>query len=308
MDYTLSPDYATHAGTGNRMHEENAAVTTVWSEKDANSVIWSLMEVVKAAGLEGVQFDEATPATYQKLLTALRSAGVFITPAQFDASTKAATMAAVQRALGGIRGYQGYNVSAALTVAEVGKLIEFSGSTAAQILTLPALGGLTDGAGIPFKNVATVPVTLKGDAAEPIVACGIGTGSTSANTLILGVGESTYLIKAGATWTEQQGVRSGSINFLGSSGQSWQNLAASRAVQVLYTNTTGRPIMVCAGGTATGAEGYYTFNVNGVALVQVTVAAGSRFSLSGVVPPGGTYILSKGGGDTFTSILWAELR
>jgi len=71
MDYTLSLDYATHAGTGNRMHEENAAVTTMVSEKDMNSLIWSLMEIIKAAGLAGVQFDEAIPATYQQLLAAV---------------------------------------------------------------------------------------------------------------------------------------------------------------------------------------------------------------------------------------------
>ena len=73
MDYTLSPDYATHAGTGNRMHEENAAVTTVWSEKDANSVIWGLMEVLKAGGQIGAQFDEAVPATYKVLVKALKA-------------------------------------------------------------------------------------------------------------------------------------------------------------------------------------------------------------------------------------------
>lgn len=308
MDYTLSPDYATHAGTGNRMHEENAAVTTVWGDKDANSVIWSLMEVVKAAGLAGVQFDEAVPATYQKLLTALRSAGVFTTPPQFDASTKAATMAAVQRALGSLRGYLAPAVSTVLTLDDVGKLITFNGSTAGQTLTFPAAATVVPGAGYPVQNIASVPVTLKGDGAEIIIANGIGIGSSSANTLVLGVGESTFFACDGVAWREQQGNRSGAINFLGSSGQSWQNLAASRAVQVVYTNSTGRPIMVCAGGTATGAEGYYTFNVNGVALVQVTVAAEKRFSLSGVVPPGGTYVLSKGGGDTFTSILWAELR
>lgn len=72
MDYTLSPDYATHVGTGNRMHEENAAVTTVVSEKDMNSLIWSAMEVVKAGGLAGVQFDEAVPGSYQVLVKAIK--------------------------------------------------------------------------------------------------------------------------------------------------------------------------------------------------------------------------------------------
>lgn len=87
MDYTLSPDYATHAGTGNRMHEENAAVTTVWSEKDANSVIWSLMQVVKDMGLVGVPFDEAVPGSYQVLVKAIkRASGLNVTTVNAGAS------------------------------------------------------------------------------------------------------------------------------------------------------------------------------------------------------------------------------
>lgn len=74
MDYTLSPDYVLDAGTGQRKHEDGAAVTTVISEKDVNSLIWSLMEVVKAGGQIGAQFDETVPATYKVLLKALKAA------------------------------------------------------------------------------------------------------------------------------------------------------------------------------------------------------------------------------------------
>lgn len=72
MDYTKSPGYTTHAGTGNRMHEENQAVPTVVGDKDLNGLIWSLMEVVKAAGLAGVPFDKAVPASYQVLVKAIK--------------------------------------------------------------------------------------------------------------------------------------------------------------------------------------------------------------------------------------------
>lgn len=73
MDYTQSDGFATHAPTGQRMHQESGAVPTAVSEKDLNSVIWSLMEVVKAGGRSGVQFDPGTPASYQQLLIALQS-------------------------------------------------------------------------------------------------------------------------------------------------------------------------------------------------------------------------------------------
>lgn len=73
MDYTLSNSYDIDAGTGNRMHEDSKAVTTAVSDLDMNSLIWSCMEVVKAAGLAGIQFDKANPASYRLFLKALRS-------------------------------------------------------------------------------------------------------------------------------------------------------------------------------------------------------------------------------------------
>src|SRR5450830_624970 len=99
MDYTLSNGFVTDAGTGNRMHLQAQAVPTAVSDLDMNSLIWNAMEVVKAAGLAGAQFDKTNPATYQKLLTALRAPGVFQTPAQFDFTTKAATTAFVKIAV-----------------------------------------------------------------------------------------------------------------------------------------------------------------------------------------------------------------
>lgn len=73
MDYTQSDQFSTHAPTGQRLHRELAAVPTAWSEKDSNSVLWSLMEIVKAGGKSGLQFDPATPASYQVLLGALQT-------------------------------------------------------------------------------------------------------------------------------------------------------------------------------------------------------------------------------------------
>ena len=93
MDYTLSNSYATDAGTGQRMHLQAQAIPTAVSDLDMNDILWNLMEIVKAAGLAAAQFDKTVPATYQKLLTALRSAGVFQTQATNDSSTKVATTA-----------------------------------------------------------------------------------------------------------------------------------------------------------------------------------------------------------------------
>ncbi len=73
MNYTYSIDYVTHAGTGQRMHTDTAAIPTVWSAADANSVMWSLSEVVKAAGMQGGQFNADDPGSYSVFLNALRA-------------------------------------------------------------------------------------------------------------------------------------------------------------------------------------------------------------------------------------------
>lgn len=71
MDYTQSPLFVTHPGTGQRMHYQNQPIPTEVSDKDLNSTIWGLMELVKAAGLAGQQFDPGVPATYQVVRNAM---------------------------------------------------------------------------------------------------------------------------------------------------------------------------------------------------------------------------------------------
>lgn len=81
----------------------------------------------------------------------LSAAGLFITPAQFDSSTKAATTEFVQRALGNYAGY--VNIAANNTpvnVSDAGKLHNIS--SAAVTTTLPALAGVPVGAAFSFKN------------------------------------------------------------------------------------------------------------------------------------------------------------
>lgn len=76
MHYTHSQDAVTDAGTGHKLHSDSAPVPTVWSAEDANSIIWSLMRVVEAAGVTPARFDPADQATYSKLLLAIQALGV----------------------------------------------------------------------------------------------------------------------------------------------------------------------------------------------------------------------------------------
>ncbi|HGL4259507.1 tail fiber domain-containing protein [Burkholderia dolosa] len=71
MDYTTSIDNVVHGATGHRMHTDSAAVTTAWSGGDANMVIWSLMEILNAAGIEGRAFNPDDKESYTRLRDAV---------------------------------------------------------------------------------------------------------------------------------------------------------------------------------------------------------------------------------------------
>lgn len=96
MDYTQSDSFDTDVATGHRYHEDTKPIPTIWSAKDANSIIWSLMSIINAAGLVPKQFDKNNPDSYGVLLAALSRVGVFATPPSSDNSTRAATTAFVR--------------------------------------------------------------------------------------------------------------------------------------------------------------------------------------------------------------------
>lgn len=73
MNYTQSDAYVTHAGTGQRMHQDTAPITTQVTADDLNLLIWSLMAILKQVGEPGVAFDADTPTSYTALLRALRA-------------------------------------------------------------------------------------------------------------------------------------------------------------------------------------------------------------------------------------------
>ena len=92
-------------------------------------------------------------------------------------------------------------------------------------------------------------------------------------------------------------------------GQTWQDLSASRALSVTYTNSTGKPIMVFASTTVNATSPTSTLSVNNI---PTSIAAGSnwptnfimRGALVAIVPSGGTYRVDGG----FSLSQWTELR
>jgi hypothetical protein len=97
MDYTQSQNAGLDAATGHRFHDAGAAFPTVWGGKDANSLIWSLMEVVLASGLAPKQFDVTDPTTYKVFKAALdalyakASAGLQVGDLKYSTSVNAPT-------------------------------------------------------------------------------------------------------------------------------------------------------------------------------------------------------------------------
>ena len=85
-------------------------------------------------------------------------------------------------------------------------------------------------------------------------------------------------------------------------GQTWQDVTASRAFGVTYTNTTGKPIEVNIRFTITGGW-IATFNINGSEFTQEYSYAGSYSNITAIVPNNSTYSFIG-----TTGIKWQELR
>lgn len=138
---------------------------------------------------------------------------------------------------------------------------------------------------------------------------GTGLSTITANSVMLGNGTSAIQLVApgtsgnvlksnGTTW-----ISAAELDLAIGVGQTWQNLAASRAIGTTYTNNTGKPIFVSVAIYCNNTTGYLT--INGVIVTGHTGVVGySQVGfIGGIVPNGGTYSVSG------TSIdKWAELR
>jgi len=92
-------------------------------------------------------------------------------------------------------------------------------------------------------------------------------------------------------------------------GQTWTNLTGSRSSGVQYTNSTGKPIMVCVGHSDTGTTASVTVVVNSVTIISQTYDFGSSYgseTISFIVPNSHTYTVTAVPATTISH--WAELR
>lgn len=100
MDYTTSDAYATDAGTGNRLHQQSAAVPTAVTDKDMNGVIWELMSLIKAANISPVAFDKTVPGSYTQVTQAVQAL-IAAATADYKLSCRVATTANIASLAGG---------------------------------------------------------------------------------------------------------------------------------------------------------------------------------------------------------------
>ena len=74
-------------------------------------------------------------------------------------------------------------------------------------------------------------------------------------------------------------------------GQTWQNVTASRVAGVTYTNTTGKPIMLCVIANFTTAGGNFSITVSENPIVESTINGdgAAKSTNTVIVPNNSTY-------------------
>lgn len=90
-------------------------------------------------------------------------------------------------------------------------------------------------------------------------------------------------------------------------GQTWQDVGGSRTVNVVYTNTTGRPIVVIVGSgmTLNSNKTLYVGAMPGIMMNNSGSVTGTTGSATAIVPNGVTYQLGSSNGNHGG---WWELR
>lgn len=106
-------------------------------------------------------------------------------------------------------------------------------------------------------------------------------------------------------------VATGELSMLGGSGQTYQDVTASRVGGTTYTNSTGKPILVIITVNQSAAFVLnYSITVSSVVLAAVNVLTPAQSTTAVIpttfiVPNGSTYLLTI---TTGTLNKWVELR
>jgi len=200
-----------------------------------------------------------------------------------------------------------FSVSPALTGTPTAPTAT-AGTSTTQIATTAFVQNVAGALGtMSSQNANAVAITggtVTGITALTVADGGTGASTFTANSVVLGNGTSSLagnmiapstsgnlLISNGTTWTSTANTNFGA-------NQTWQDVTSSRATDVTYTNSTGRPIFVIA-QVGAQSNGIYVY-INGTLLVRhwydVNPGAGQVGYGNGefMVGNGDTYYVSGG--------------
>lgn len=168
--------------------------------------------------------------------------------------------------------------------------------------------------GVDLTETGLISTTAEGGAGAADSATTIysTTARTNVAYRVIGIIRSTQA--TAGTWATAPSLIQGSggqavtaMSSLGF-GQTWQNVAGSRANATTYYNTTGRPIFVSVTMTSSSAGNNTVAAINGVNLISGSTAnsAGQKSFISFPVPHGNSYSITI---SSFSAIdSWIELR
>lgn len=125
------------------------------------------------------------------------------TAPQFDNDTSIANTAFVQRALGNLAGLDSYNTSVTLSASQVGKIIEYYGSSDGTCV-LPLSSACPPGATLLIANVSGMSLTVSRQSADVLL------GVNGATSIVLGGNDTIQLTNVGSS-TNQWIVSGGSV-------------------------------------------------------------------------------------------------
>ncbi len=129
----------------------------------------------------------------QYLLVGLRASGLFQTPPQFDASTKAATMEALHRALGSRSGIKEVSTATALGAEDAGKLVIFTAGSSPA--TLPELSSVVPGTEFEFFGAVAATNSVSRAGIDVIYV-----NNTTVTSFSIGQGSSARVVARATGW------------------------------------------------------------------------------------------------------------
>lgn len=180
-----APNPGTGAGMSNIPHLQLAR-RTVWLKAQFDALAAELA----AIGIDGIAgLTDALNAKAPLAGPAFTGNPTVPTQVQFNDSTRIASTAFVQRALGNYAGGTAATGSGTLTAVDVGKCYVFTGASAATI-TLPAIASVAFGGAVTIHNTGTAALTVDGNGSEQI-----DRGAGSAASITIKPGNSATLVR-----------------------------------------------------------------------------------------------------------------